>query len=147
MANLVPNEAKLQALTAWLNSATIRAILVMTNTTVDTENDGIAFVDDYTTLDEFDGSNYTANGKVLAGVSIAKDDANDRAKISANTLVWSSLGAGTRDGAGVLLLVWQTNYEDSVPIGFIDRAFKADGANLEFRFDGEAVNGDFLRVV
>jgi hypothetical protein len=147
MANVVYNEAKKQAADAWLTGKTIRAILVMTNTTVNSENDGIAFVGDFATLDEFDGANYTANGKVLASVTITKDDANDRAKISANTLVWSSLGAGTRDGAGLLLLDWQTNYADSPPIAFIDRAFKADGSNLEFRFDGEAISGDFLRVV
>ena len=61
MAPLVYNEFKRgnAAGEIDLNADDIRIALVMTNTTVDTENDAITTIDDFTTLDEMDGANYS----------------------------------------------------------------------------------------
>lgn len=84
-----------------LDADAVYAILVMSNTTADTENDGIVNVGDLSTLDEFDGTNYSR--KKLSTTAVNKDDGNDRAEFDADDVTWSSLGAGTRDAVGVLL--------------------------------------------
>lgn len=87
-----------------LNLDPLYTILVMTNTTVDTENDGIAEVADFTTLDEMDGANYSSAARQeLDGIAVNLDDANDRAEFDANDETWSALGNGTRAMQGVVL--------------------------------------------
>lgn len=82
----------------------IYTILVMTNTTVDTQNDGISEVGDFTTLDEFDGSGYSSAARQeLDSIAVNLDDANDRAEFDADDEVYSSLGNGTRQIQGVVL--------------------------------------------
>lgn len=101
MASKVFNEGK-ENILAWLvSTATIKVLLLMTNTTADTQNDGISAITDFTTLDEHDGSGY-ARG-TLASKTATKDDTNDRAKFDALDVTFASLGAGSRDVAGVLL--------------------------------------------
>lgn len=103
MASKVFNEGKEEILLAGLAALTLEVALVMTNTTVGSENDGIAADSDFTTLDEHDGSGYAR--QALASKTVTKDDANDRAKFDAADVTFASLGAGTRDVAGVLLLM------------------------------------------
>ena len=115
MPTKVFNSAKNAILTAYLAGADLRLALLMTNTTADTENDGIVNVDDITTLDEFDGANYTR--KALASEAVATDDANDRAGLDAADVTWTALGAGTRSIAGVLVYDHNTSDADS-PVGW-----------------------------
>lgn len=96
----------------------LRAILVMSSTTVDTENDGIAFLADFTTLDEFDGANNER--KVLAGRAVVLDDGIDGAKFDFDDITWTALGAGARQIQSMLLYKHVTNDTDSVPIAFLD---------------------------
>ena len=67
MASLIYNEFKRANMAGEidLNADDIRVALVMTNTTVDTENDGMVNVDDFATLDECDGANYVRNDEPL----------------------------------------------------------------------------------
>jgi len=90
-----------------LDSNNIWVALVMTNTTVDTENDGIEHIGDFTTLDECDGANYVR--KALASKAVTVNDANDRAEFDAADVTWSSLGNGTRAIQGVLVYVDSDN--------------------------------------
>jgi hypothetical protein len=79
----------------------IRAMLVMTNTTVDTEGDA-EVLDDFTTVDECDATGYAR--VALTGEAVTYDIANSRAEFDANDVVFSGLGGdSTRDYQGVLL--------------------------------------------
>lgn len=141
MATHVFNEAK-RALLAGeldLNGHDIRAMLVMTNTTVDTENDGISTISQFTTLDEFNGSGYTR--KALANEAVNKDDGNDRAEFDADDVTWTALGAGSRSVQGVLIYRHVTNDADSVPICFLEfaTAKTPDGSDFVLQFDPEGI--------
>lgn len=107
MASRVYNEA-LRAIAAGeidLNAADIRARLVMTNSTCDTENDGKVYLVDITTIDASDATGYADID--MDGLAVNKDDANDRAEFDANDLVFSGLsGDATRAYLGVLLYVY-----------------------------------------
>jgi hypothetical protein len=126
MASRIYNEA-LRAIAAGeidLNAADIRAKLLMTNTTADTDNDAIVEVVDITTLDVCDATGYADID--MSGLAVNKDDPNDRAEFDAADLVFSGLsGDATRDYQGVLLYVYVdgTTANDKV-IAFVD--FTAD---------------------
>lgn len=120
MASVVYNEAKrgIAAGEIDLNADDIRVVLLMANTTCDTENDGITTVSGFTTLDECDATGYSR--QALTGEAVNKDDANDRAEFDANDASFAGLGGdATRDYAGVLVYKHVTNDADSVPIAFI----------------------------
>lgn len=84
----------------------VRAILVMTNTTADTEID-VDNTGSITTLDEMDGSGYARQN--CANQVVATDDANDRAEFSCDAMVWATLGNGTRQVQGVYFHEFITN--------------------------------------
>ena len=118
-------------------SADVRAILCMTNTTADTEEDA-EFVGSITTLDEMDGANYAR--KTLAGEAVAADLTNNRGEFDFTDPVWSALGAGTRQVAGLLLLKFVTNDADSPAIAWIDSGgfpFSANGGDFTFQVNAE----------
>lgn len=94
-------------------ASVVKAILVMTNTTTDTERD-VANVGAFTTLDEYDGSNYTGghggSGRKTLTVSVTRDDTNDEIElqISGSTTTWTNIGAstpGTRSIQGILIAI------------------------------------------
>lgn len=101
-----------------MNADDIRLALLMTNTTADTEQDTIFFMDDFTTLDECDGANYVR--KALASEAVATDLTNDRAEFDADDVTWSALGNGTRAINGVLVFKHVTDDTDSIPIAWFE---------------------------
>lgn len=103
MASVVLNEFKRASAAAEidLNADDMRILLLMSNTTADTQNDGVVNLADYTTLDEMDGANYVV--KALANEAVNKDDANDRAEFDADDVTYTALGDGTRAVQGVEL--------------------------------------------
>ena len=103
MASAIPNSAKLRLMNGGLDLDTddIRARLVMTNTTCDTQVDAINDLADYTTIDPCDATGYA---DVQLTESAAADDANDRAEFDANDISFTSLGGdASRAYQGVLL--------------------------------------------
>lgn len=122
-----------------LDADDIRIALMMTNTTVDTENSGITTLSDFTALDEDDGANYVR--KVLASEAVNKDDANNRAEFDADDVTWTALGNGTRAIQGVLVYKHVTDDTDSIPIAFVD--FAADqnpgGSNFTISWNAEGI--------
>lgn len=147
MATQVYNEYK-RALLAGevdMDTADVRVALLMTNTTADTENDGVTRVNGFTTLDEFDGANYSR--KALANELVRKDDANDRAEFDADDVIWTSLGVGTRDVEGVL--VFLHNFDgvatptdaNHLPVAFLDFAANKtpDGSDFTLQWDTEGI--------
>ncbi|HZM00987.1 MAG TPA: hypothetical protein VFD43_12125 [Planctomycetota bacterium] len=119
----------------------LRVIICMTNTTADTERDKTT-VGGYTTLDEFDGSGYTAGagGIDLAGVAIVEDAGGaNRAGIDCTDFGLGNLGLGTRQVAGLLYVKFVTNQASSIPRYWQDQT---SGGTTSFPFwtNGGAVN-------
>lgn len=117
----------------------IRIILVMTNTTADTDADA-EFVASITTLDEYDGANYVR--KALANQAMAADLANNRGEFDADNIQFASLGAGTRQAAGMLLFKFITNDAASPNIAFIDSGgfpFSGNGGNVDVTWNAEGI--------
>lgn len=88
------------------------------------------------------GNGYTANAKVLAGVSIVEDDVNDRCSVKWSNASWTAAGGSIGPTVGAII------YDDTVTtpvadpiIGYIDfggEQTQADGgaltiANIEIR--------------
>ena len=149
MASAKFNIAKKMLLDASLDLAadTIKALLVMTNTTADTDIDADT-VGAIGTLDEFDGSGYTAghgnSGRKTLALTAAVDDTNDRGELTedAGSTTWSSISAGTRDIQGVLLIREGTSDDtDAIPIGFFEfsSAYTPNGGDLTVNWDSEGV--------
>jgi len=129
---------------AWATVAAmdLRAALLMSDTTVDTEP-APATVDGYTTLDELDAEGYAR--KALANVALVEDGGNNKIQIQADDLVWSALATGTRQVVGLLIYAHVTDDTDSVPIAFLDSAdMPLDGgaADLTISFPSNVVIED-----
>jgi len=141
MASHFFNKAKQLILngTIDLDTDDIRVALCMTNTTADTENDGKVYVGDLTTLDEMDGANYVR--KALTNEAVNLDDANDRAEFDADDVTWTTLGAGTRSVAGVLVYKFVTDDTDSPLILWSEFAspVAADGNNFTVPWDANGI--------
>ena len=139
--SFVYTPAKTALLNADLDFAThdIRVILVMTNTTADTEQDA-QFVGNITTLDEMDGSGY--GRAALGSEAVNEDAANNRAEFDAADAVFTNLGAGTRNVQGAIVYRHVTNDADSPLIAFIDTGgfpYTANGATLTITWNAEGI--------
>jgi hypothetical protein len=119
----------------------IRMIMLMTNTTVDTERDAKDQVSDFTTLDAHDGANAPASGSALDSQAVNIDDANDRAEFDAADEVITALGAGTRPVQGELLFSFITNLNSSLPLHYIEYASNKnpDGSDFTRVFNAEGI--------
>lgn len=142
MASLVFNNAMLRAWTAQVNLTEgqddIQVALVMTNTTVDTEEE-ITALSGFATLDEMDGANYVR--KTLASQAVAIDTANDRVEFDHEDLTWSSLGNGTRNIQGMLYYCQDSGTSDAnaVPYQFTEFSSSQSpgGSNFTVTIDAE----------
>lgn len=141
MPSFIYNEAKYLLATGALALGTddLRIRPCMTNTTCDTQNDGVADLADFTTIDAHDGAN-ADNAKDLSGESVTKDDANDRAEYDFTDPTWTALGAGTRTLAGFLLYkrVDGTDANDK-PVAWIEKTATPDGNDLTVQVDAEGL--------
>jgi hypothetical protein len=120
-------------------SLDVRAALLMTNTTGDTDVDA-EFIDDITTLDEFDGSGYSR--QALDSEALNVDAANNRVELDAADEVFSTLGNGTRQIAGILLYIHVTNDTDSPVVAWIDSGgfpLHPDGGDLTITWNAEGI--------
>lgn len=120
MASLVYNEFKYRSAVAYMSGKDIRARLVMTNTTCDTENDAVANLDDFSTIDPADATGYA--DVALTGEQASRDDGGDRGEIDADNVVFSGLGGdASRDYQGVLLYEYVDGTDaNDIPMVFID---------------------------
>jgi hypothetical protein len=102
-----------------LDTDDLRIALVMTNTTVDTENATIDNVSDFTTLDECNATGYAR--AALANETITRDNDNNRAILSADNVTFSGLsGDATRNIQGALIFKHVTNDAASIPVAFLE---------------------------
>jgi len=143
MANFVYTKAKHLLLAGDIDfdeaGDDIRVLLVMSNTTADTEED-VDNIDAFTTLDEYDGANYVR--KALANQVTAEDEANDRGEFDADNVTWTALGVGTRQCQALLVYHHVTNDADSPPIAFIDQGgfpFDGNGGDVTVQWNAEGI--------
>lgn len=106
-----------------LNADDIRAKLLMSATTADTQNDGLVNVDDITTLDVSDATGYA--DVALGTETVTKIDATDRAKFSSDSvsgLVFSGLSTpATSNYVGILLYKYVSGLDSAdLVIAFIE---------------------------
>lgn len=141
MANFIYNEAKKQVATGGIDFASddIRVLLVMTNTTADTEDDKDT-LNDFTTLDEYDGSGY---GRVALANEVVNEDApNDRAEFDADDATFSSLGVGTRQCQAAIVYKHVGAESVNIPIAYIDTGgfpFDGNGGDITFQWNAEGI--------
>jgi len=117
----------------------IRLVLNMTNTTVDTQRDAIDTVSDFTTLDEADGSGYTSGGVSLITPAVNIDDGNDRAEVDSSDITITSFGVCTRSIQGILVILWNTTLNGSMPLHWLEFPVNKtpDGSNFVLQFNAE----------
>lgn len=116
-----------------------RVLLVMSNTTADTEEDKTT-ISGFTTLDEYDGANYAR--VALANQVVAEDTVNNRGEMSADAWVYTALGVGTRQAVGMVIFKFVTNDADSVPYVYNDTGgfpFDGNGGNVTITPNAEGL--------
>lgn len=117
----------------------LRVRLCMSNTTALTDQDA-ANITGITTLDEFDGSGYTALD--LASVAVNEDDPNNRSEIDyADGTFGAAVGAGTRNIVGMLYYVRVdgTNGND-YPVAWKDvTPFNGNGGAINLTVDAQGL--------
>lgn len=123
MASKIPNSALANILngTIDLDTSDIRARLVMTNTTCDTEIDAIDNLSDYTTIDESDATGYA--DVALTGETVVANDTDNRADFdTASNIVFTGLsGDATRNYQGILLYKYVDGTDaNDIPLAFVE---------------------------
>ena len=121
MASMIPNSFLYVMFLAYMSGKDIRARLVMTNTTCDTEIDAIDNLVDYSAIDVCDATSYA--DVALDTETIAVNDSTDTADFdTATDIVFSGLGGdATRDAQGVLLYQYVDGTDtNDIAIMFID---------------------------
>ena len=119
----------------------MRVMLVMTNTTADTDQDA-ATISAITTLDEFNGSGYISPGLALSGETVQQQDVNDRSIFTASNLTFSTLGAGTRQIQGAVLFKFISGTATSMPVAFIDSGgfpITANGGDIAIQWNAAGI--------
>lgn len=142
MASQVYNEFKRASMAGEvdLNADDIRVALVMSDTTIDTENDAIVFIADFATLDRANAAGYA--DVALTGEAVNKDDTNDRAEFDANDVSFTGLGGdASRDYVGLLVHKFVTDDTDSVVIAFVEFSAPVSGTvtQLDVTFNAEGI--------
>lgn len=106
---------------AWATAA-IGALLVMSNTTADTERD-VSTVAGFSTLDEFVGGDYARQS--VPGRAVNPDTAGDRAELDATVITFgSAVPPGVRQVVGMVVYVGFGGADSAaVPLFFLDSGF------------------------
>ena len=122
-----------------LATADFRVKLLMTNTTVDTEDDATN-LGEFTTIDQMDGSGYA--DVATTGEVWAKDAPNNRSELDVADTVFPNLGAGTRQVQAALLYIEGATDADRIPCAYYDGGgfpFDATGSDVTIEWDQEGI--------
>lgn len=111
------------------DTATIKARLVMSNTTCDTQN--VTALSGFTTIDTYDGAGY-ADVTVTCG-ALVRVDASDLINFPATDITYTSLVAGTRTIAGILLYVDGVDDDARVPLGYLSEGSGENGSGADLQ--------------
>lgn len=121
MANFAFTEATRAAMEAEIDFGLpddFRVLLVMSNTTADTEAD-VTTISGFATLDELDDTGY-ARQQLGGTEGVTKDNANNLSFYDADDVTFTYNGDGTRDTQAAVVLKHVTDDTDSVPLSFVD---------------------------
>lgn len=137
MASHVFTPALARLVSASLND--LRVMLLMTNTTADTEVDADT-LDEITTHDEMDGSGYAIEALTSEAVNV--DTGNDRAEVDADDATFAAMSNGTRQIQGWLLYqhIDGTDANDqAVMYADFSGNINPGGSALTITFDSEGI--------
>lgn len=134
MANKIYNHAKAEILRGAVNftADTFKLELVMSNTTAGSEVN-VTTMGGFTTRDSCDAVGYPAGGVALASLTVSDDAGGNRGYFDAADVTFSSLAAGTRQVAGMILYKFITSLSASLPIAYFDTPgfpFWGNGSNV-----------------
>lgn len=121
-----------------LVSADVRAMLLMEETSAESENAGVSRLSHFTSLKEFDGSGYSR--QPLANKSLTKDDDAGRVEYSADNLAFGNLSGGTADPAGVLLFKYvDGTAANDIPLAYLpfSEPLAVDGTSFVVQWDSD----------
>lgn len=140
MVNSFFNHFKHQVGLAAVNFSTVdwRVLLTMSNYDYATEKDD-SFLSTMT-LDECDGANYAR--QALASEAWTKDATNNRSELTADPVVFSALGAGTRQNESAVLYIHAGADSANIPaLDMNEGGFPFDGTGSDntITFDAEGV--------
>jgi hypothetical protein len=118
-----------------LDAVDVRAVPCMTNTTCDTEVDKTGG-NGFTTIDEFNGSGYTAGGFTLLNDLITRvttGDLTGYTKYDADDWAMGAIGAGTRSVQGIWIVKFDTALTNALtkPLAWLEFAspWAGDGSS------------------
>ena len=136
-----PAKTKLAKATADFDILDVRVILVMSDTTADTDQDA-ATIAAITTLDEYDGSGYAEIDG--ANLTVAEDAPNNRAEITIDAGNFgTTVGVGTRQAVGAVVYAFVDGTPgNDWPIAFIDSGgfpFDGNGGQINFTPNAEGL--------
>lgn len=119
----------------------VRAILCMSNTTADTDQDA-ATLSAIGTLDEYDGSGYSRPD--LGASTITQDDANNRSEIDYPDFTFgTTVAAGTRQAVGHIIYVHvDGTAANDWPVAWVDTGgypFNGNGGAINVTNNAEGV--------
>jgi len=99
-------------------TANLDSLLLMNNTTADTEPDADT-VNDFSTLDECDATGYAHED--ITNPAVSADDADNEMVWTSDNHVWSGLGGdATRDYQGCLIVQYVDGGTGDIPLLFCD---------------------------
>lgn len=139
-----PAKRKILDGTIPISSADLRIILLMSNTTAAADEDA-DLLSSIGTLDEYNGTNYTAaTGYAVQNRSFTTDTGADRGFLDYDDLAFPNLGAGTRACVGYALIVRVTPFLSSLPVLFQDQGgfpFTATGSTVTIQVSASGALG------
>jgi hypothetical protein len=143
MASFVYDVAKEAFLKGDVNAdleTDMRILLVMGTTTFDTERTITTVGGLVGTTGYFDGTNHgTTNGIQVATETVSTTSNITKLDFTTDTVI-SSLGAGTADVVGFVLISWNTTRDGSMPILWVDCTdFNGNGGDVTIQWPATGV--------
>jgi len=115
--------------------STFKVMLLMEDTSANLELSA-AVIDDFTTLDEYDGDGY--DRKDLLYPRVKEIASSHASSFAAEDVLFEALGASTRNAKGLLVYKHVTDDSDSIPIAYLEPPgfpFAGDGTPLGIMWD------------
>jgi hypothetical protein len=130
MFSFIYNAGKVALLSGAIQPLTDTLKVALVTASYAANKDSHDYFNDVT--NEISGTGYTAGGKALSGISVAQDNANDRAALQASTVTWT---VGTFTARGAVLYKATGNPATSPLIAFMDFGANLSVAGQDFNLE------------